>query len=84
MISAYDRVRIAAHIVANPRTVLRVYQGDGSDYSRRRVTDGAKALGLPPPGPSRRSPLEGTPVARVLRGRASPGACPEHALEFEV
>lgn len=49
MISAYDRLRIAAHIVANPRTVARVYQGKGSEYSRLRVTEGAKALGLPTP-----------------------------------
>lgn len=49
MITPYDRVRIAAHIVANPRTVLRVYQGLGSHYSRVRVTEAAVALGLPPP-----------------------------------
>jgi hypothetical protein len=55
MLSAYDRIRIAAHIVANPRTVLRVYQGAGSDYSYRRVAEGAKTLGLPPP-PLRSSP----------------------------
>jgi hypothetical protein len=53
MISAHDRVRIAAHIVANPRTVARVYQGRGSSYSRRRVLEAAHALGLPlPPAPS--------------------------------
>lgn len=51
MISAIDRVRIAAHITANPRTVLRVYQGGGSDYSRRRVAEAAEALGLPEPPP---------------------------------
>jgi len=49
MISAPDRVRIAAQIVAHPRTVARVYEGKGSEYSRQRVTEGAKALGLPPP-----------------------------------
>lgn len=49
MISAYDRIRISAHIVANPRTVARVYQGQGSAYSRLRVTEAAKALGLPLP-----------------------------------
>jgi hypothetical protein len=49
MIPPHDRVRIAALIVANPRTVLRVYQGAGSDYSYRRVTEAAKALGLPLP-----------------------------------
>jgi len=49
MISAIDRVRIAAHITANPRTVLRVYQGGGSEYSRRRVAEAARELGLPEP-----------------------------------
>lgn len=49
MISAYDRVRIAARIVAHPRTVQRVYAGAGSDYSRRRVTEAARELGLPEP-----------------------------------
>ena len=53
MISAYDRLRIATQIVANPRTVARVYQGKGSTYSRLRVIEAAKALGLPvPPEPS--------------------------------
>lgn len=53
MISAPDRVRIAAQIVAHPRTVARVYEGKGSEYSRQRVTEGARTLGLPlPPGPS--------------------------------
>ena len=49
MISPHDRVRIAAKIVANPRTVLRVYQGGGNEYSRRRVAEAARELGLPPP-----------------------------------
>lgn len=53
MISAHDRTRIAVHIVANPRTVQRVYQGKGSEYSRLRVAEAARALGLPePPTPS--------------------------------
>jgi DNA-binding LacI/PurR family transcriptional regulator len=51
MISPIDRVRIAAQIVADPRTVLRVYQGKGSEHTRRRVTEAAKTLGLPPPPP---------------------------------
>lgn len=55
MISAYDRLRIAACIAAHPRTVHRVYQGHGSEYSYRRVVAGAKAVGLPPP-PERSNP----------------------------
>ena len=60
MINAYDRVRIAASIVANPRTVHRVYQGGGSDYSRQRVAAAAQALGLPLP-PERSSPRSPEP-----------------------
>lgn len=57
MISAHDRVRIAAQIVAHPRTVQRVYQGRGTDYTRRRVSEAAETLGLPlPPPPLRPSP----------------------------
>jgi hypothetical protein len=57
MINAHDRVRIAARIVAHPRTVYRVYRGQGSEYSRRRVQEAARELGLPePPTSSASSP----------------------------
>lgn len=49
MVSQLDLVRIAAQAIVSPRTVFRVYSGAGSEYSRRRVTEGARALGLPPP-----------------------------------
>lgn len=54
MINSPDRIKLAAHITAHPRTVARVYAGQGSEYSRARVAEGAKQLGLPPPPP--RSP----------------------------
>jgi uncharacterized Zn finger protein (UPF0148 family) len=56
-VSAHDRVRIAAKIIASPRTVHRVYAGGGNEYSRRRVTEAARELGLPdPPGPKHKTP----------------------------
>lgn len=61
MISAYDRVRIAARIVAHPRTVHRVYLGSGSEYSRRRVAEAARELGLPEP--SMASPPSSPPAS---------------------
>ena len=60
MISSPDRIKLAAHITAHPRTVARVYDGKGSAYSRQRVAEGAKALGLPPP-PASSSPSSPTP-----------------------
>lgn len=51
MLPAADRVRIAALVTANPRTVQRVYQGAGNANSRRRVADAARVLGLPEPPP---------------------------------
>jgi hypothetical protein len=70
IISAYDRVRIAAKIVAHPRTVQRVYDGAGSEYSRRRVSEAAKEMGLPLPlDPSERlqpsSPPESPPTSKA-------------------
>jgi hypothetical protein len=53
MISPLDRIMIAADIKAHPRTVARVYEGHGNEYSRRRVTEAAQRRGLPlPPDPS--------------------------------
>jgi hypothetical protein len=49
MIPPHDRVRIAAIIVSHPRTGERVYRGGGSEYSRRRVAEAARALNLPEP-----------------------------------
>lgn len=49
MISAHDQIRIAAHAIICQRTVLRVYQGAGNEYSRRRVTEAARQLGIQPP-----------------------------------
>lgn len=60
MISSPDRIKLAALITAHPRTVARVYAGQGSDYSRARVAEGAKALGLPPP-PERSLPSSPEP-----------------------
>lgn len=48
-LSSHDRVRIAAQAIVHPRTVARVYEGEGTDYSRARVCAAAEALGLPPP-----------------------------------
>jgi hypothetical protein len=63
MISAYDRIRISAAIIAHPRTVYRVYLGQGSDYSRRRVAEAARRLALPlPPEPSPSSSESSLPV----------------------
>jgi hypothetical protein len=53
MMTSHDRVRIAAAALVCERTVIRVYKGGGTAYSRLRVAEGAKALGLPlPPEPS--------------------------------
>lgn len=54
MISSHDEVRIAARAIVCQRTVSRVYQGKGTAYSRQRVTEAARALGLPEPS----TPLE--------------------------
>jgi hypothetical protein len=63
MISSPDRIKLAALITAHPRTVARVYAGRGSDFSRARVVEGAKALGLPlPPDPSSPSSPEPSPT----------------------
>ena len=48
-LTAPDRIRIAAQAIVSPRTVYRVYRGEGTDYSRARVSAAAAALGLPPP-----------------------------------
>lgn len=56
MVSTHDQIRIAAEAIVHPRTVQRVYEGRGSEYSRRRVIEAAKALGLePPPEPKKRA-----------------------------
>lgn len=47
--NSHDRLRIAAQALVCERTVLRVYQGKGNQYSRLRVSEGAKTLGLPLP-----------------------------------
>lgn len=47
--NSHDRLRIAAQALVCERTVLRVYQGKGNPYSRLRVAEGARVLGLPPP-----------------------------------
>lgn len=55
MISGHDQARIAVQAIVCQRTVLRVYQGRGSTYSRRRVAEAAKVLGIAaPPGPVER------------------------------
>lgn len=52
-LTAHERVRIAAQAIISPRTVARVYDGAGGEYSRARVRSAAKALGLPlPPEPT--------------------------------
>lgn len=63
-ITTHDRLRIAAQALVCERTVLRVYKGRGTAYSRLRVTEGAKALGLPPPPePSSPSSPEPSPTS---------------------
>lgn len=49
MISSHDRLRLAATALVCERTVSRVYAGGATEYSRLRVAEGAKALGLPLP-----------------------------------
>jgi DNA-binding LacI/PurR family transcriptional regulator len=54
--TTHDLTRIAAEAITSVRTAQRVYEGLGSDYSRRRVTEAAQRLGLePPPPPVRRA-----------------------------
>jgi hypothetical protein len=61
-LTAHDRVRIAATAIVAPRTVERVYAGSGAEYSRARVREAARALGLPlPPDSPRANPEEPTP-----------------------
>jgi hypothetical protein len=48
-VSGPQIVQIAAAIMANPRTVERVYDGRGNVYSRERVTRAALELGFPVP-----------------------------------
>jgi hypothetical protein len=48
-ITSHERLRIAAQAVVCERTVVRVYSGGGTDYSRLRVTKGATELNLPLP-----------------------------------
>lgn len=42
-------IQIAAAIPASPKTVERVYDGMGSEFSRARVVKAAQVLGLPEP-----------------------------------
>ena len=56
MPTMHDLTRVAATAIVSLKTVRRVYQGRGNEYSRRRVTEAAKALGLPvPPEPQHRA-----------------------------
>ncbi|MBK8994639.1 MAG: hypothetical protein IPM35_02660 [Myxococcales bacterium] len=48
-INGWDKARLAALVRRSIRTVDRVYLGQGSDFTRRIVTEGARELGLPPP-----------------------------------
>jgi hypothetical protein len=54
MISGMDKVRIAAQSGRSPKTVDRVYRGEGNPYSRDAVKRAAADLGLP--APPERSP----------------------------
>jgi len=50
--TTHDLTMIAARAITSVRTVQRVYEGRGSEYSRRRVVEAAQAVGLPlPPDP---------------------------------
>ncbi|HEX4336291.1 MAG TPA: hypothetical protein VH062_10285 [Polyangiaceae bacterium] len=71
MVNAIDRIRIAAQIIADPRTVLRVYQGRGSEQSRLRVMEAAKALGLPPPPDRSSSSSPNSPSGSPKRSKAA-------------
>jgi len=44
-----QRVRLAAQSIKSERTVVRVYQGGGSDQSREAICRAARELGLPSP-----------------------------------
>lgn len=67
MLSGIDKVRIAAHVGRSPKTVDRVYRGEGNAYSRDAVTRAALELGYPPPPPrlSEPSPSGSPPPSRA-------------------
>lgn len=48
-VSGMQIIQIAATGLLSHRTVLRVYDGAGSAYSRERVARTARELGLPEP-----------------------------------
>jgi hypothetical protein len=52
--SAPQRVQIAARAILAPKTVDRVYDGRGSEYSFERVSAAAQELNLPQPKRARR------------------------------
>jgi hypothetical protein len=53
MVTPIDRLRIAALAARCERSVRRVYDGKGNDYTRAAVKAAAQELGLPlPPAPS--------------------------------
>jgi DNA-binding LacI/PurR family transcriptional regulator len=54
-VSGPQLVQIAAAVPMSQRTVERVYDGGGSDYSRERVMRAARELGLPAPGAAARA-----------------------------
>ncbi|HEX3596824.1 MAG TPA: hypothetical protein VHU80_17060 [Polyangiaceae bacterium] len=47
-----QRVRLAAESIRSERTVVRVYQGGGSDQSREAISRAARQLGMPQPPPT--------------------------------
>lgn len=49
MVTGFDRVRLAMQSMVSVKTIVRVYKGLGSDYTRARVTAAATSLGLPLP-----------------------------------
>ncbi|HEX2875153.1 MAG TPA: hypothetical protein VHP33_28070 [Polyangiaceae bacterium] len=49
MVKGFDRVRLAMQSGASIPTIVRVYKGLGSNYSRARVSAAAEQLGLPMP-----------------------------------
>jgi len=69
--TSHDRLRIATHALVYERTVIRVYKGGGTAYSRLRVSEGAKALGLPLPQDPSTASLESSPEPSPTNSKAA-------------
>ena len=67
-VKGFDRVRLAMHSMVSVKTIARVYVGQGSDFTRARVSAAAAQLGLPlPPERSKAPSLDSSPgLAKTL------------------